>query len=127
MVAHVAELPRFRVAFVVRIVNRFGRPDPYMTVCFDLASWQDGDGVQLHTSTSCGKSFAVRGGMTAVNLEILLFACGTRTESALLANETRLVALMLLPLWLSQEGLMRCMLSRGCRRMWCIHVEEAIR
>ena len=34
MVAHVAELPRFRILLVVGIVDGLGRPDPHMAICF---------------------------------------------------------------------------------------------
>jgi len=30
------------------------------------------------------------------------------------------------PLWLSQDGLMRCMLNWWCQRTWCSHVELAL-
>lgn len=116
MVAHVAELSRFRVGEVVRLVYRLGGPDSDMAICAASgSSRQRGQQIRIgraHTTAGRCKPGAVRGDMAAVNLEVLLFACRIQPNRQYLSDCMRVGVCVCSPLWLSQAGLISCII--GC-------------
>lgn len=91
VVAHVAELARFRVGEVVGLVYRLGGPDSDMAICAASGSCDEKEGGigRAHTTASRCKPRAVRGDMAAVNLEVLLFACRIQPKRQYPGKHTR--------------------------------------
>lgn len=119
-----AELARFRVGEVVRLVYRLGRPHSDMAICaasghcVSGGNGKRGSG-RAHTAASRRKPRAVWGDMAAVNLEVLLFACRIRPKRQYPGNCTRVRDRVCSPLWLSQAGLISCIIG-VLLRLWAV-------